>query len=146
MPPRSDSYRPGAADVATDGTGLALDVTVTAPTPEGGCVVVPGALVEIWHSGDTGQYRPDLWRTARRTDDQGRVFYTTVRPVAKGESPAHVHVRVSTLDAGPFDWFVGVDPDTPARLELRLELREAPERNPTPTTIVDPDRNGRTGV
>ena len=140
---RSESHLPDAPDIAVDGSGLLVDVTVLSPRG-GGCVPVPGALVEIWHSGDTGRYATDRWRTARRTDSDGRTSYQTVRPRSYTSSGPHLHVRVTATDTGPFDWVVPVDEDGDGLVVLRLELRH--DDAPTPTSVPDTFRGDRTGV
>lgn len=129
-PAGSDSYRPGAPDVAGDGEELIVTVVVYVRENDGTCRVVQDALVEIWHTGDEGRYLDDAWRTARRTAEDGTTSYRTVRPVPETNFP-HLHVRVSTSDSAPEDWVVGVTPDTPG--ELRLELLVGADASTTTT-------------
>lgn len=102
---RSESYRPGAPEIRQDGEDLELLLRVVS-TLDGRCGPARGALVEIWHTGDSATYSPDKWRTALRTDQNGEVTYRTVRPTA-AEGQSHFHVR-GTIAGETFEWVIGV--------------------------------------
>lgn len=121
----SSSYRPAAPDVASDGSEVEVRLTVL----DGACRPVVDAVVEIWHTGDSSEYSDTKWRTARMTDENGAVSYTSVLP-RPGEGPSHFHVRVSA-QGFPFEFkeWVLMTGDmvggTPRLLERRLLLVHA---------------------
>lgn len=133
-PVGSDSYRPGAPDIADDGDELTVVVTVRVRTDDGTCRVGTNALVEIWHTGSTGSYLDDAWRTARRTGPDGTTSYRTDRPVGEENFP-HLHVRVTSRNGSAQDWVVGIGPDTPDELRLDLLLESASPVTTQPADI-----------
>jgi len=114
---RSESYLPGAPEVREDGDTIELVLRVVANV-EGRCVPAEGALIEIWHTGDSQTYSPDKWRTALRTGEDGVVSYRTVRP-AYAEGQPHFHVR-GTFDDEVYEWVIGVLDAPDATLERTL--------------------------
>jgi protocatechuate 3,4-dioxygenase beta subunit len=61
-----------------------------------------GALLDIWHADNTGNYDNDGFNLRGRiyTDNDGRYTLRTIKPMAYGEPddkrPSHIHVKAST--------------------------------------------------
>lgn len=61
-----------------------------------------GALLDVWHADNTGEYDNKGFRLRGRiyTDEDGRYTLRTIKPLAYGEPndkrPSHIHVKVSS--------------------------------------------------
>jgi protocatechuate 3,4-dioxygenase beta subunit len=70
-----------------------------------------GARIELWQCDATGHYHhvdgdrpgdPDFQGYGvATTDDTGRYRFKTIRPVAYGGRPPHLHVKIAHADASP---------------------------------------------
>lgn len=100
----SNSFTPGAGDVARDGSGLALRLTLVDPRA---CLPLDKIEVDVWHTG-TGETYSSSWRSKQYTGPDGVVRYETVLP-SKGEGNRHIHVR--GVHEGFLYWWVIMVPD-----------------------------------
>lgn len=130
---QSESYLPGAPEVSEDGDAIELVLRVVTSV-EGRCVPAEGALIEIWHTGDSQTYSPDKWRTALRADGDGVVSYRTVRP-AYAEGQPHFHVR-GTFDDAAYEWVIGVLDVPDGTLERTLVADVDPGMRSVPGTTI----------
>ena len=109
---RSDIRTDPATGVARP--GVPLNLTIKVQNTAGGCAVLAGALVDIWHCdaigiySDEGAYNPGggtgtvvttgqkFLRGYQVTDDAGQVQFLTIYPGWYMGRTIHIHVRVRT--------------------------------------------------
>lgn len=86
-PERSDLREPGITGEPIELLGLVLTR---------GCRPVQGALVDLWHADDRGEYDNDGFRLRGHqfTDAQGRYRFRTIVPSAYEGRTRHYHVKV----------------------------------------------------
>jgi len=86
-PQRSELREPGSAGVAVELTGLVLTRS---------CKPIAGALVDLWHADDKGDYdnRGFRFRGHQYTDANGLYRFRTVKPARYIGRTRHYHVKV----------------------------------------------------
>jgi protocatechuate 3,4-dioxygenase beta subunit len=86
-PERSDLIEPGAKGRIVELSGLVLTRS---------CQPVAGALVDLWHADDEGEYdnRGNRYRGHLFTDADGRYRFRTVMPAVYEGRTRHYHVKV----------------------------------------------------
>jgi len=86
-PLRASLLEPGIAGTKIVVTGMILSTT---------CQPVPGALLDIWHADDRGDYDNTGFRLRGHqfTDDQGRYRLETIVPGIYVGRTRHFHVKV----------------------------------------------------
>lgn len=84
-------YKPGAREVLSTGSGLAVSGKVLSYP---GCNPIPGARVEWWHADRSGRYVDSL-RGARKAGKTGEYAFTTSPPGIYPGRPPHIHFKVS---------------------------------------------------
>jgi len=94
---------PSSVDIVEDDGGVI--VTLTGLVYEAGCAAaLAGAVVEIWHSDDSGEYDNSgfRYRTTLTTDGDGRWTLRTIRPGLYADNgvyrPRHYHVKITVDD------------------------------------------------
>ena len=95
-------YRPRSpqrADLREPGT-TGRPVVLTGQVLTRACKPVPGALVDLWHADDKGNYDNSGFRYRGHvfTDDAGRYQFRTIMPAQYPGRTRHYHVKV--LDSG----------------------------------------------
>lgn len=95
-------------DITSDRTGVALSVTITIQNKSNDCVVLAGAIVDIWHCdregnyseyGGTGMQSTDytavhFLRGRQTTNVDGQVSYATIFPGWYSGRAPHIHVHI----------------------------------------------------
>jgi protocatechuate 3,4-dioxygenase beta subunit len=86
-PQRSELREPGSAGVAVELTGLVLTRR---------CKPIAGALVDLWHADDKGDYDNSgfRFRGHQYTDANGLYRFRTVKPARYTGRTRHYHVKV----------------------------------------------------
>jgi protocatechuate 3,4-dioxygenase beta subunit len=86
-PQRADLIEPGAGGRPVELTGVILTRS---------CRPVGGALVDLWHSDDKGDYDDKGYRYRGHVfaDAEGRYRFRTIRPARYPGRTRHYHVRV----------------------------------------------------
>lgn len=86
-PRRASLLEPGLAGTPLVVSGLVLSTA---------CAPVPGALLDFWHSDDSGEYDLDGFRLRGHhfADGAGRFRLETIVPGGYGGRTRHIHVRV----------------------------------------------------
>jgi protocatechuate 3,4-dioxygenase beta subunit len=104
---RSDIRQDPATGKVSAGAPLALQFVLSRVNPDGACVVLPGAQVDIWHCDAVGLYSD---ARDRRTNTLGQQFlrgyqvsgsdgvvrFTTIYPGWYGGRAVHIHFKVRT--------------------------------------------------
>jgi protocatechuate 3,4-dioxygenase beta subunit len=104
---RSDIRVDPATGKISAGAPLALQFNFSRVTPNGHCVVLPAAQVDIWHCDALGTYSDVSDRTAdtrgqlflrgyQVSDAQGVVRFTTIYPGWYRGRAVHIHFKVRT--------------------------------------------------
>lgn len=90
--PGTPLKRDFTADAAGGGTRIAIAGYVLTRD----CEPVPGALVELWHADDDGEYDNDGFRLRGHqfADAQGRWWFETIVPGLYPGRTRHFHVKV----------------------------------------------------
>ena len=90
-PERSNLREAGMAGTPITLTGLVLSRS---------CLPVPGALVELWHADDSGQYDNEGYRLRGHlfTGDDGSYRFTTIVPGLYPGRTRHFHVKYQAAD------------------------------------------------
>jgi protocatechuate 3,4-dioxygenase beta subunit len=83
-------YRPNAPLRSKIGSGYVLEGTVRSAAT---CRPVPGARIEFWQAGPSGEYG-DAWRATVISDKKGRYRLETSVPPPYARRPAHIHILV----------------------------------------------------
>jgi len=83
-------YKPGAPTRESTGRGLVVSGVVKSA---GSCTPIPGARLEWWQAGPSGNY-DDAHRGALRTADDGAYRFETNFPPAYFGRPPHIHLKV----------------------------------------------------
>lgn len=91
-PPDSEGpfYKPGAPLRESTGRGLVVSGVVRSA---GTCAPIPGARIEWWQAGPSGDY-DDEHRGALRSGDDGAYRFETDFPPAYFSRPPHIHLKV----------------------------------------------------
>jgi protocatechuate 3,4-dioxygenase beta subunit len=98
-----------------------------------GCRPLAGALVDLWHADQDGDYDNSgfRYRGHQRTDASGRYRFRTIRPAVYVGRTAHYHVKVQAPGSGLLTTQLYF-PDEPAnrrdrlfRTELLMKVAEA---------------------
>jgi len=86
-PQRADLREPGTKGRVFELTGVVLTR---------GCRPVPGALVDLWHADENGDYdnRGFRYRGHQLADAQGRYRFRTIQPAVYPGRTRHYHVKV----------------------------------------------------
>ena len=84
-------YKPNAPVRDKVGTGHVLAGTVRSMAQ---CAPLPGARIEFWLAGPTGQYE-DAYRATVLADEAGRYRFTSIFPTPYSGRPPHIHIRVT---------------------------------------------------
>lgn len=84
-------YKPGAPERSTVGQGYVLKGIVRSSRD---CAPLPGARVEFWLAGPSGNYDDDH-RATVFSDEQGAYRFQSNPPPAYGRRPPHIHIRVT---------------------------------------------------
>ncbi len=86
-PQRSDLREAGAGGVSLELTGVVLTRR---------CQPVAGALIDLWHADQKGDYDNSgfRFRGHQFTDANGRYRFRTIRPAVYSGRTAHYHVKV----------------------------------------------------
>ena len=86
-PQRADLREPGSAGRAMELSGLVLTRS---------CKPVAGALVDLWHADEKGEYDNSgfRYRGHQFTDTQGRYTFRTIMPAVYSGRTRHFHVKV----------------------------------------------------
>ena len=86
-PRRDDLREAGTRGATVELTGFVLTR---------GCKPVAGAVVDLWHADETGDYDNSgfRYRGHQITDAQGRYRFGTIRPAVYVGRTAHYHVKV----------------------------------------------------
>lgn len=82
-------YRPNAPVRNSIGKGYVLSGTVRATN----CKPIPGAQVQFWQTGPSGQYE-EAYRATVVADKQGRYRLETSFPPGYAQRPPHIHILV----------------------------------------------------
>jgi len=87
-PDRAELIEPGMAGQRIDLVGFVLTR---------GCKPVPGALVDLWHADDKGEYDNSGFRLRghQRADAEGRFRFRTIVPGNYEGRTRHFHVKVA---------------------------------------------------
>jgi len=108
-------YRPGAPERLLIGKGYILKGTVRAVK---GCAPLPGARIEIWQVGPSGQY-DDAHRTTLHADASGGYRLETDFPPPYVGRPPHIHLLI---DAPGYDRLITQHYPKPGRTEAVFDL------------------------
>lgn len=129
--PASNSFTADAPEVASDGSGLTLRLTVVDPLE---CLPLEGIEIDLWHTGTSNTYS-SAWRSKQYSDAAGVVKYETVVP-SQGEGARHVHVR--GVYNGALYWWVVMLDETVSRdpIDLDVTLVLASVMVPPTTTVL----------
>jgi protocatechuate 3,4-dioxygenase beta subunit len=84
-------YKPNAPVRTEVGTGHVLAGTVRSTAQ---CTPLPGARIEFWLAGPSGQYE-DAYRATVLADEAGRYRFTSLFPTSYSGRPPHIHIRVT---------------------------------------------------
>ena len=86
-PQRADLREAGSRGIPVELSGFVLTR---------GCRPVAGALVDLWHADERGEYDNAgfRYRGHQMTDAAGRYRFRTIRPVVYAGRTAHYHVKV----------------------------------------------------
>jgi protocatechuate 3,4-dioxygenase beta subunit len=86
-PERTDLLEPGLKGVPVELGGLVLSRS---------CRPLAGALVDLWHADDDGEYDNTgfRFRGHQLTDGQGRFRFRTIKPAAYVGRTRHYHVKL----------------------------------------------------
>jgi protocatechuate 3,4-dioxygenase beta subunit len=92
-PERADLIEPAMKGVPVELTGVVLGRT---------CRPLAGALVDIWHADDDGQYDNKGFRLRGHqfTDEEGRFRFRTIKPGLYPGRTRHYHVKVQAKGSG----------------------------------------------
>ena len=126
----SDSFTAGAPEVASDGSGLSIRLTIVDPRE---CLPLEGIEIDLWHIG-TGDTYSSAWRSKQYSEANGVVKYETVVP-SQGDGVRHVHVR-GVYNGALYWWVVMLDePVSKDPINLDVTLVLASVMAPTTTTV-----------
>jgi protocatechuate 3,4-dioxygenase beta subunit len=86
---------PQRADLRESGTGARV-VELSGLVLSRNCKPVAGALVDLWHADENGDYdeRGDRYRGHQFTDAEGRYRFRTIQPAVYPGRTRHYHVKV----------------------------------------------------
>ena len=104
---RSDIRVDPATGIVSAGAPLALQFVFSRMTPNGECVVLPGAQVDIWHCDALGRYSDtrdretdttghQFLRGYQITDRRGIARFNTIYPGWYRGRAVHIHFKVRT--------------------------------------------------
>jgi protocatechuate 3,4-dioxygenase beta subunit len=111
-PQRADLREAGSRGIPVELSGFVLTR---------GCRPVAGALVDLWHADERGEYDNAgfRYRGHQLTDATGRYRFRTIRPVVYAGRTAHYHVKVQGQGSRPLTTQLYF-PDEPANRRDRL--------------------------
>ena len=100
---RSDIRSDPASGIIRAGVPLSLVIRLTQVTPNGACVALPGALVDLWHCDALGVYSDigsasgqKFLRGYQLSDANGVAQFATIYPGWYQGRAVHLHFKVRT--------------------------------------------------